>query len=125
MFEKITNDEFHTRIRAQGAPSREDIAFECVMCRTVQSARSLIAAGAGKDFDEVEKFLGFSCVGRWTNAGSHKRGNAPGKGCDWTLGGFLTIHDLEVVDESGDAHPRFALATPEATLVLASSFANA
>jgi hypothetical protein len=72
----------------------------------------LIAAGAGKTFDDVEKFIAFSCVGRWTNAGPHKKGKPPGRGCDWTLGGLLTFHDLAVVAPDGKQHPRFELATP-------------
>jgi hypothetical protein len=110
---EITRDQFKSELVAQGVAGHQDFAFKCPMCGTVQSARDLIAAGAGKDFDEVEKFLAFSCVGRWTNAGPHKNGRPPGNGCDWTLGGLFRLHVLEVVTDDGAKHPRFELATPE------------
>lgn len=109
----LTIEQFHSELRNQGVNSREDLAFKCPMCGTVQSARDLIAAGAGKTMDEVERYLAFSCVGRFTDAGPHKKGTPPGRGCDWTLGGFLGIHKLTVIDEEGKTHPRFEPASPE------------
>jgi hypothetical protein len=109
----ITVDEFKAEVKAQGVRSHEHVASRCVMCGTIQSGRDLIEAGAGKDFDEIEKYLGFSCVGRWTDAGPHKKGNPPGRGCDWTLGGLFTFADLAVVTPDGEKHLRFELATPE------------
>jgi hypothetical protein len=82
------------------------------MCQSIQSGVDLIAAGAGEDFDAVERFLGFSCVGRWTNAGPYyEKGSA--HGCDWTLGGLFQIHELEVVTPDGARHPRFMPVSPE------------
>lgn len=107
----ITLAEFHAEVRAQDVPLHQ-VAMVCPVCKTVQCANDLIAAGAGQTFDEVEPFLGFSCVGRWTKAGPHQPGTPPGKGCDWTLGGLLRLHTLEVVTEDGQRHPRFELATP-------------
>lgn len=115
---RLTVQEFHAEIRAQGAADRRDIAFKCPICRTVQSARDLIAAGAGENMDAVEKFLGFSCVGRFTDAGEHKRGAPAGNGCNWTLGGLFQLHELEVVTEDGKGHPRFELASAEETAAL-------
>lgn len=107
---KITVATFHDELRAQGV-AREDLAFVCPMCGTVQSARDLIEVGAGKTFDEVEKYLAFSCVGRWTGAGA-PRAEPDGKPCNWTLGGLFTTHKLEVVTEDGEKHPRFEPARP-------------
>jgi len=45
----MTVEEFHTALKAQGVASHEHAAFICPMCKTVQSARDLIAAGAGKN----------------------------------------------------------------------------
>jgi hypothetical protein len=107
-------DEFQSALRAQGVPI-EDCAFRCPMCGTVQSANDLIRAGAGKNLDEVEKFLAFSCVGRFT----HLKDPPPKKdwgsqvGCNWTLGGLFQFHTLEVVTPDGKKHPRFELCTPE------------
>ncbi len=105
-------EEFHSAIKSQDVP-REHWAFLCPICGTVQSAADLIRAGAGKDFDEVEKYLGFSCIGRFTNSGAYKPGLLPGGGCNWTLGGLFQLHKLEVVTEDGVHHPRFYPATRE------------
>lgn len=111
--ERITVEELHARFKAQGVSGRQHIAVKCVMCGTVQSGQSFIAAGAGADMDAVEKFIGFSCVGRFTNAGPHKKDTPPGRGCDWTLGGLFTIHRLEVETPDGKQHPFFEIASLE------------
>ena len=109
-------EEFQAALRAQGVPS-EHLALVCPICSTVQSATDLIRAGAGSSMDEVERYLGFSCVGRWTGAEafhSAKRRRDPAKlGCNWTLGGLFRLHRLEVVTPDGEHHPRFELASPE------------
>ncbi len=115
----VTIPEFHQELKAQPVTAREDLAFTCPICGTVQSARSLIAAGAGADMDAVEKYLGFSCVGRWTDAGPHKPKSPAGNGCDWTLGGLFSLHKLEVVTDDGRHQPSFEPATPEQAAALA------
>ena len=107
----LTLEQFHAECKAQGVKSHENIAGICPMCGTVQSARDLIAAGAGADFDAVEKYLGFSCVGRFVGAGSPRK-KPDGKPCNWTLGGLFALHKLEVVTPDGKHHPRFELAAP-------------
>ena len=109
---QVTIPEFHAELRAQGVSSREHLAFRCPLCKTLQSARDLIDAGAGKTFDEVESSLGFACVGRFTGAGSPRK-KPDGKPCNWTLGGLFRLHELEVIDENGKAHARFEPASPE------------
>lgn len=109
--QRMSIDKFHAALKAQGVP-RDDVALVCCMCGTVQSANDLVAAGAGADFDAVEKYLGFSCVGRFTSAGSPRK-IPDGSPCNWTLGGLFTTHKLEVVTEDGKAWPRFEVATPE------------
>ena len=108
----MTIDKFHEELKAQGVKRHEDFAFVCPMCRTVQSGADLLAAGAGKTFDDVEKYLAFSCVGRFTGKGSPRK-VPDGEACNWTLGGLFTLHKLEVVTPDGKRHPRFELATPE------------
>jgi hypothetical protein len=103
---------FQELLKAQGVPNHINFAFVCPMCSTVQSAADLIAAGAGQDFDHVEKYLGFSCVGRFTGKGSPRK-VPDGEACNWTLGGLFTLHKLEIVTEDGKRHPRFEPATPE------------
>jgi hypothetical protein len=108
----MTLDEWHAALKAQGV-EKEDLAFKCPMCGTIQSARDLIYVGAGPDFDTVQKYLAFSCIGRWTGAGS-PRGIKDGKPCNWTLGGLFQTHKLEVlVDDGGKRQPYFEPATPE------------
>jgi hypothetical protein len=107
----MTLDEFKTAVLAQGVP-HEHIAMVCPMCGTIQSGADLIAAGAGADFDAVEKYLGFSCVGRFTGAESPRK-KPDGEPCNWTLGGLFTLHKLEVVTPDGNRHPRFELASPD------------
>jgi hypothetical protein len=106
----MTISEFRAALAAQGATRREDISVVCPMCKTVQSAADLIAAGAGPDYASVERYLGFSCVGRFIGAGSPR--SAPdGKPCNWTLGGLFEVHELEVVTEDGKHHPHFEVAS--------------
>jgi len=109
--ETISLEEFQSRLKAQGVPLA-DVKFICPMCETKQSANDLIAAGAGSSLDEVEKYLAFSCVGRFTGQGSPlKNGASKGRGCDWTLGGLLGMAKLQVETPDGQLHPRFEVAS--------------
>lgn len=94
--ETMTLEEFKASIKGQGVPIG-DVTFRCPVCKTLQSGNDLIKYGAGKDFDDIEQYLAFSCIGRWTDE----------KGCDWTLGGFFQAHELEVITPDGKHHPRF------------------
>jgi len=113
MAERLTFDEWRARLDAQGQP-REHLAFVCPICCTVQSMASLRAAGVPEQ--KVESQLGFSCEGRWTNAGpwptepSFER--KAHRGCDWTLGGLFRLHRLEV-ERDGHTYPFFEIATAE------------
>ena len=102
---KLTLSEFLDLLKAQKVP-KEQLSFQCPVCKTHQTAQDLIDAGAGATFEDVEKYLAFSCVGRWTNAGEFKEGRE-GLGCNWTLGGFFQLHELEVTAPEGEVHPRF------------------
>ncbi len=110
----LTLDEFQSRLIAQNVP-RKHYTFICPMCGTLQSATDLIKVGAGENFDEVEKYLAFSCIGRWTHANpppvTDKKGTQIG--CNWTLGGLFSCHDLVVLTPDDTKHPRFLPATPE------------
>ena len=108
----MTIEEYHAALKAQGTKDRADLVMICPMCGAPQTGNDLIRAGAGKTFDDVEKYLGFSCVGRWTGAGSPRK-HPDGKPCNWTLGGLFRTHTLEVVTPDGEKHPRFEVATPE------------
>jgi hypothetical protein len=107
----MTLDEFQAACRAQ-ADSHESLVVMCPMCATPQTAADLIAAGAGASFDEVGRYLGFSCFGRWLDAPSPRK-KPDGKPCNWTLGGLFALHTLEVVTPDGVHHPHFELASKE------------
>lgn len=92
----ITLDEFRKLLKAQGVPI-EQVKFVCPVCKTVQCGQDLIDAGVGNNFDEIEKYLAFSCIGRFDSS----------KGCDWTLGGLFQLHELTVTTDDGEKHPRF------------------
>ena len=112
MVRKITLDEFLAELKLQGVGTKGmDYVFKCPICGTIQSARSLMQAGVNKE--DLEKYIGFSCIGRFTGVGSYKKGTPPGKGCDWTLGGLFHFHKLEIVDREETVHMRFEPATPE------------
>lgn len=101
--------EFQEAIKCQGV-DRQDAAFICPMCKTVQSMRDFIAAGAEQE--EAEKHIGFSCIGRKTGAGSPRK-KPDGKPCNWSLGGLFRLHEVEVVTPDGETHPYFEVASPE------------
>lgn len=108
----MTLEELHAAFAAQKVSGKEHLAFVCPMCATVQSARDLINAGAGNTLSDVEKYLGFSCVGRFTGAASPRK-KPDGRPCNWTLGGLLNLHELEVTTPDGVVHKSFDVATPE------------
>lgn len=117
--ETIQLAEFRSRIKSQGVSDRTHSAFKCPMCKTVQSMMSFRAAGA--DAETAEKMIGFSCVGRVSDAG-RPREKPDGKPCNWTLGGLFRLHDLEVIDEEGKLHPFFEVANSEEAKALEASF---
>lgn len=119
----ITLSEWLERLKAQGV-ARQHLAFVCPMCATVQSAQDLINAGAGASFEEVEKYIAFSCVGRWTGAGTPRQ-KPDGEPCNWTLGGLLSLHKLSVINEAGAPQAVFEPATPEAAQAHAACLAAA
>jgi hypothetical protein len=107
----MTVEEF---IKARDAQGVENIAMDtalvCPMCKTVQSIRDLIKAGAG--LRAIQQNFGFSCFGRFTGAPA-PRATPDGNPCNWTLAGLLSMHQLEVVSKDGKRYPHFELATPE------------
>ncbi len=105
----MTLDEFQAACMDR-FPSSLQTAVKCPMCGTVQTAQDFIDAGQGHSFDDVQGVLGFSCIGRFTGAPAPRR-EADGKPCNWTLGGLLRLHKLEVVTPDGQSHPHFELAT--------------
>jgi hypothetical protein len=108
----MTQAEWLAEGERRFGPDKRAWVFVCPMCKTRQSALDFYRAGAKPGTGEVNKYLGFSCIGRFTNADPHVSGEPPGKGCDWTLGGLFSIHTLEVIDEAGKAHMHFEFGEP-------------
>jgi hypothetical protein len=105
----ITAAEFGAELQAQNVP-RDHYAVKCPVCGTVQSLTSFYVAGLSPEM--AEKQIAYSCIGRQTKAGPHKKEAAPGKGCDWTLGGLFQFHTLLVL--AGEKTlPTFEPATAE------------
>jgi hypothetical protein len=107
----ISISEFYKARDAQGVPVGFGVVI-CPGCKTPQNAQDLIKAGAGASLRDVAKFLGVSCVGRFTGAPAPRR-EPDGNPCNWTLGGLLKIHTTTVVDEIGRKQPFFDIASPE------------
>lgn len=119
----ITQDEFIADATARFGESPRNWKFVCPMCGTVQSVQQLLDAviAVGGKKDDVHGYIGFSCIGRFTGQGdagiaAKRRGEKWDKGCNWSLGGFLRLHELEVVMPDGYKRPTFELAEAEPIL---------
>ena len=67
--------------------------FKCCICGDEQTLQDFIDA----EVYEAEKKFYFSCIGRYV----------PNRGCDYTLGGLITLAHTEVFNEEGKAIPVF------------------
>lgn len=95
--EQMTVKEWEIEGEKRFGEDKRDWRFICPRCNTVQTARDLLAAGVSNE--DAKKYIGFSCVGRFTKE----------KGCNWTLGGLFQIHELIVVCSDGE-QPLFRFA---------------
>ncbi|HVX56942.1 MAG TPA: VVA0879 family protein [Candidatus Saccharimonadales bacterium] len=94
-------------------PDPKQWKFVCPACGTVQTIQQLKDLGLSSE--EIHGVMAFSCIGRFTRQGdegiaAHGRGEKWNKGCNWTLGGLLQIHELEVVLEDGHRRMAFEFA---------------
>lgn len=69
--------------------------FICPSCGTVQTPQELLDTGMTKK--SAGAYIGFSCIGRFNDK----------RGCNWTLGGLLRIHKLEIVIKGKKNAPVF------------------
>lgn len=115
----LTQEQFVTEAKRRFGPDYLNWKFVCPACGTVQSIRQLkdaVVSSGGTPAD-VEGYIGFSCIGRFTKQGdagisAHHKGQSWNKGCNWTLGGLFTIHTMEVEIE-GRKRPCFEFADHE------------
>jgi len=95
---QLTVGEFLVLGESKFGSNTKKWKFKCPRCGTIQTAEDFVDANVSKD--KIGSYLGFSCIGRFTKK----------KGCDWTLGGLLHIHTLEVISENGVINPYFEFA---------------
>jgi len=111
----MPHEEWHAEGKRRFGDDPRKWLFVCPMCHTPQSAEDFYRAGFTAGTGEVNKVLGFSCIGRWTGAPPYDPGSPAGRGCDWTLGGLFTIHRLEIIFPDGERQPCFEFAEASAT----------
>ena len=68
--------------------------FVCVACGHVQSMSSVMDTDPDQSVDSVQEWINFSCEGRFNK----------GHGCNWTLGGLMQLHPVEVAKD-GEEKP--------------------
>lgn len=102
--EQLTLSQFREKLKEHW-PDMMSVEFICPSCKTVQTGNDLVAAGAGNNFEEIQGYIGFSCIGRFDKE----------KGCDWTLGGLFQIHELEIIADEDPTivRPCFEINLPE------------
>lgn len=96
----MTRDEYIALAEKHWGKDNKNWLFECPHCHTYQGFHNFVEAGVEKA--KIEDYLGFSCIGRFTDK----------LGCDWTLGGLFQIHEVEV-DYEGKKYRRFKIAEPK------------
>jgi len=110
---KITYKDF-ARLLCDQFPGEDTpeqhLAVVCPSCGTVQSETSFTRAEV--DEETIYRVLGFSCIGRYTDAIEAQVGEKTGRGCSYTLGGLFKLHTLVVVKEDGEERPSFEPAAP-------------
>ncbi|MGK9367567.1 VVA0879 family protein [Melioribacter sp. Ez-97] len=90
--------EYIDLLRARHGEKIENWKVICPICKCEQTVQDFLDAGI--DMKDVFNYFGYSCIGRFSEA----------KGCDFSLGGLFPIHNVEIIDDSGNAHPRFDIA---------------
>ena len=97
----ITFEEWEAEGIRRFGEKKRNWKFICPSCKAIQCGQDFI--DLGMDINEIPKYLGYSCIGRFNNKKT---------GCDWTLGGLLQIHEIEITMD-GEIHKRFEFAPEE------------
>jgi hypothetical protein len=114
MRQQMTHSEFMQECARRFGEDARKWKFICPACRTVQTIEDLLNAGLPRN--QVDGVVAFSCIGRLTGQSDEgitaKNNGLPWtKGCNWTLGGLLRIHKLEVTfGDGGPPRPCFEIA---------------
>lgn len=96
----IIYEDWITALKIRFGKDPKNWAFKCPACGNIQTCNDFIEAG----ISDPESNVYFNCIGRYVK----------GKGCDWTLGGFFSIHKVSVL-KNAQVFPVFEMA--EATVV--------
>jgi hypothetical protein len=125
---RIDHAQLLRELAQQGVSNSRFWAFRCPVCGTIQSAASLMAAGMSRE--DVRTSLAVECEGRLLQRGawplpSDRSSGAVARrklrGCNWTLNGFVQLHELEVFKD-GVINSLFELAKPEEAQALEAAY---
>lgn len=95
---RYTEEEWLKKGKELFGEKRKDWQYVCPHCGTVQSATLFLENGISET-QTMQGVVGFSCIGRFTDKKI---------GCDWTCGGFLQIHESEVITKDNEIVPVFS-----------------
>lgn len=85
--EVISRDIWLQKAKELFGPDPKKWKFKCSSCGEIQTAQDFITARFKAD--RAMQLVYQECIGR----------HVKGRGCDWTLYGLLSIHELEVEHE--------------------------
>jgi hypothetical protein len=115
--EPLTREQWMEQARERFGEEPRDWKFVCPVCKTVQSCRDF-EEHTDVPKEQIEGYIGFSCIGRWARGGCEHRGlstepveGGEGKrmGCDYAGGGLFKLNPVRVTHE-GREHQLFAFA---------------
>ena len=100
----MTYDEWYKKGQELFGEDKWKWKFRCPACGHVQSIESLLENNPELDEDDAIHMVYFSCEGRVNGKGKPvfsadkklKEKPNPIDGCNWSLGGTLQIHKVEV-----------------------------
>lgn len=95
---QYTQEEWMAKGHELYGEDKKKWRFVCPMCGNIQSVESMKENNPSIGDDTLQS-INFNCEGRYT----------PNVGCDWTLGGLLQIHTVEILAD-GKAYFSFAFA---------------
>lgn len=113
---RLTIEEWHREALALFGDDPNNWRFVCPSCGFVQTRRDFLAYGVPER--DVDRRLGFSCVGRSVNQTCRDAAVVvdfmephKGYGCNYAGGGLFRINPVEVVyDPTQDPHTVFEFA---------------
>jgi hypothetical protein len=96
----MTKKEWIAEARKRFGKDTMKWKFKCVACGNIQSIESVMERNKDLKSGDCLNWIYFACEGRHTED----------VGCNWTLGGLLHIHTLEVTEDGHKPEPVFEFA---------------